>query len=430
MFVTSRLVLAHRWPTERFFDMPTNTRVLTDSFISTLRPAKGQCGWREIVDGACRGLRLRISPAGEKVWAIRNKVGTKRFRHTLGAYPEVPLSEARKRATGYLAAARDGLSPAAVDAREIGSTLTVAQAHRRYIAALVEGRVISSRTRALKEGMFRAHIDPQIGSAHIRRVRRLDIVGVVNGVSDRKGNPLPVQKNRVFSEVMALLRWCEQWQYVDGVPAIRKRDLRVLGAAKEQPRRRTLSDDEIRGVWTAAENLGELTRDFLHLLLLTGQRRDEVRLMTWGEVDLQGAVWTIPATRYKTRIDHVVPLPGQAVEILARRSKERLSSFVLAGRQSDQAFNGAASAMRRLRALLPLNVVFTLHDFRRTVRTGLSRLGIDEETAELVIGHTPQGIRRVYDLYDRMPQRRIALQLWSDHLLRLVKERETLSQAA
>ena len=430
MFVTSRQVLAHRWPTERFFDMPTNIRVLTDSFISTLRPAQGQRGWREIVDGACRGLRLRISPAGEKVWAIRNKVGAKRFRHTLGAYPEVPLSEARKRATGYLAAARDGLSPAAVDAREIGSTLTVAQAHRRYIAALVEGRVISSRTRALKEGMFRAHIDPQIGSAHIRRVRRLDIVGVVNSVSDRKGNPLPVQKNRVFSEVMALLRWCEQWQYVDGVPAIRKRDLRVLGAAKEQPRRRTLSDDEIRGVWTAAENLGELTRDFLRLLLLTGQRRDEVRLMTWREVDLQGAVWTIPATRYKTRIDHVVPLPGQAVEILARRSKERLSTFVLAGRQPDQAFNGAASAMRRLRALLQLNVGFTLHDFRRTARTGLSRLGVDEETAELVIGHTPQGIRRVYDLYDRMPQRRSALQLWSDHLLRLVKEPEALSQAA
>ena len=78
---------------------------------------------------------------------------------------------------------------------------------------------------------------------------------------------------------MALLRWCDHMGYVDGVPALRKRDMRQHGAAKEQPRRRTLTDPEIGEVWAASSELGALTRDFLRLLLLTGQRRDEVRLI-------------------------------------------------------------------------------------------------------------------------------------------------------
>ena len=102
---------------------------MTHSAISKLGPARGQVGWREIADGGSAGLRLRISPTGEKVWASRYVVGGKRERHTLGAYPAVTLAEARKRALEYRAAGRDGVTAAEGEARMRALTLTVAAIH-------------------------------------------------------------------------------------------------------------------------------------------------------------------------------------------------------------------------------------------------------------------------------------------------------------
>jgi integrase len=65
------------------------------------------------------------------------------------------------------------------------------------------------------------------------------------------------------------------------------------------------------------------------------------------------------------------------------------------------------------------NTPFTLHDMRRTCRTTLARLGVDEETAELVIGHVPQGMGKVYNLYDRLDERREALARWERFVLSL-----------
>lgn len=387
-------VLPHRCPM---------AKTLTDSVVASLKPQRGQSGWRELADGATRGLCIRISPRGEKVWAIRHVVGGKRSRHTIGAYPTVSLADARKRASEYLSGTRDGMSPEEVDARAQALTITVKQAHAAYLEA------VAVSTRALKDTMFRTHIEPAIGTRMIRTIRRADVVEVVSQVA-RKG--FPVQANRVFSELMALLRGCEQKSYLDGVPSIRKKDLRNFGAAKEQPRRRALSDTEIAEVWQASANLGATSRDFLRLLLLTGQRRDEVRLMTWAEIDMEAALWVIPATRYKTGIEHAVPLPSAAMDILRTRWHDGATGTVLPGRREDQPFNGALSAIRRLRKAMANRQPFTLHDFRRTVRTGLSRLKVDAVTSELVIGHVPQGMHKVYDVYERLEERRKALEKW------------------
>lgn len=393
---------------------------LTDSVVASQKPQRGQVGWREIADGATRGLCLRISPRGEKVWAVRHVVGGKRSRHTIGAYPTVSLADARKRAGEYLSGTRDGMSPEEVDARAQALIMTMKQAHASYLEAMAS--VTRASTRTLKETMFRTHIDPAIGTRLIRTIRRADVVEIVSTVA---GKGFPVQANRVFSELMALLRWCEQKSYVDGVPSIRKKDLRNFGAAKEQPRRRTFNEAEIIEVWRISADLGELTRDFLRLLLLTGQRRDEVRLMSWEEIDMEAALWIIPAARYKTKIDHAVPLTSGVMDILSARWCEGATGYVLPGRGSGRPFNGALSALRRLRTAMAKRQPFILHDFRRTVRTGLSRLRVDAETAELVIGHVPQGIQRVYDLHERLDERREALEKWADLIWSLTGSKVT-----
>jgi integrase len=390
------------------------SRTLTDSVISNLRPSRGQRSWVEISDGGCRGLCLRLSPRSEKIWAVRYTVGGKRQRHTIGAYPAVSLSVARRRAREYLAAAKDAVSGAEVDARTRALTLTVADAHQEYVTSL--GASLRSNTKGLKEAMFRDHIKPEIGDRLVRTVRRKDVIHIVTAVV-AKG--FPVQANRVFSEVMALFRWCEQKGYVEGVPSLRKKDLRTHGAAKEQARRRTLADAELAEVWKTASGLGATSGDYIRVVLLLGQRRDEVRLMTRAEVDLDQALWTIPKERYKTKVDHAVPLPPAAVEILRRRLQGTNGDYVFAARNLERPFNGAASTLRRLRKRMKNRLPFTLHDLRRTCRTTLSRLGADEETAELVIGHLPQGMSKTYNLYDRLPERRAAIEKWAKFVLSL-----------
>jgi integrase len=271
-------------------------------------------------------------------------------------------------------------------------SLTVAAAHQEYLEAV--GPTLRDSTLYLKQGMLRLHIDPAIGSRLIRTLRKGDVIALV----ERVRRDTPVQANRVFSEVMALLRWCEQKGYVDGIPSIAKRAV----ATQEQPRRRTLTDTEIGQLWATVRSMGPLTCDFIRLLLLTGQRSSEVRKITWGEINLEDRLWTIPGTRYKTGVDHVVPLSQTVVDILCRRWTAGAKGYVLANGRTGRPFNGAASAMRRLRKHLGASADFTPHDLRRTVRTGLAKLGVSDLTAEMVIGHQLQGIQRVYDRHDRL----------------------------
>ncbi|HVM78293.1 MAG TPA: tyrosine-type recombinase/integrase [Stellaceae bacterium] len=393
-----------------YFLLPQNcpmTKSLTDSVVASLRPERGQTTWREIADGGCRGLCLRLSPRGERVWAVRHTVGGRRMRHTIGAYPAVTLAEARRRGGEYLSASRDGMRPEEVIARAEAMNMTVARAHRQYLDAI--GSTLRERTRKQKATLFEHHINPVIGSRLLRTVRRADVIELVETIKKR----FPVQANRGFSELMALLRWSEQRGYLSGVPTIRRKEV----ATRERPRRRTLEPAEIGAVWRASADLGQATRDFLRLLILTGQRRDEVRAMRWEEIDLSQGLWTIPSSRYKTGADHVVPLSTPALDLLRTRYSEGAMGFVLSGRDPKKLFNGAASAMRRLRKKLKGTAPFVLHDLRRTCRTRLSKLGVDDKTAELVIGHVPQGMEKVYDLHDRLDERRAALQRWGEFVL-------------
>lgn len=390
-------------------------RALTDSLVHNLRPERGQKGWRAISDGGCRGLTLRISPTGEKAWAVRVNIGTKRRYHTVGGYPTISLAEARERARSYLSASREQISPEQFDASERAKKLTVTLAHAEYLTAI--GPTLRRTTIRLKRDMYRQHIDPLLGHRLLTTIRSHDVSALVAALV-AKG--YRAQANRAYSEIMACLRWCEQKNYVPGIPSVKKRDMRILGAAKEQPRRRTLTEAEIIELWAVAKEIGNLTGDFICLLLLTGQRQSEVREMKWEEINLRERLWTIAGNRYKTGIDHVVPLSFHVVSLLKGRWKEGASGFVLKGRKGN-AFNGHAAAMRRIRKRMGKRADFTWHDLRRSLRSGLSRLGVDERTAEMTIGHLPQGMVKAYDMHDRLVERRDALERWAAYVFALIQ---------
>jgi integrase len=201
-------------------------------------------------------------------------------------------------------------------------------------------------------------------------------------------------------------------------PCERVKSAEVHGAPAQ--RKRVLTDEEVRRVWASAENTPYPYGPLVRMLMLTGQRRDEIAGARWSEVDLERAVLEIPAERMKADAGHVVPLTPQAIEILKTLTKFAAGGFLFSGQTGTKPFSGFSKSKQRLDRACPGIAPFTLHDLRRTVRTRLAELGVTPFVVELVIGHTQKGVHAVYDLYRYTDEKRAALLKWEARLLSIV----------
>ena len=138
------------------------------------------------------------------------------------------------------------------------------------------------------------------------------------------------------------------------------------------------------------------------LLLLTGCRREEIGALKWSEIE--AGVLTIPGTRTKNGRALVLPLPAVAIELLAAVPKQDDGDFVF-GRGGDTPFSGWSAAKLRLDARIvddrraSRSRTWTFHDLRRTMRSGLGKLGVPPHVAELAINHVKGGVEAIYDRY-------------------------------
>src|SRR5262249_19280198 len=158
------------------------------------------------------------------------------------------------------------------------------------------------------------------------------------------------------------------------------------------PRDRVLSDDEIRNVWNACGD--DAAGRIVKLLLLTGCRRDEIGALKWSEIE--AGVLMIPGTRTKNGRALALPLPAPAIESLAAVTKQTGGEFVF-GRGGNTPFSGWSAAKLQLDARIAITTGkalphWTLHDLRRSMRTGLGKLGVPPHVAELAINHVKGGV--------------------------------------
>jgi integrase len=182
-----------------------------------------------------------------------------------------------------------------------------------------------------------------------------------------------------------------------------------------------LNSAEIRAVWNAPEGLGYPSSPFTRLLLANGQRLRETAEMTWHEIDLDNAIWTIPAERMKGDTAHEVPLAPLAVEIL--KSLPRWSGpFVFSTTGGARPISGFSKMKLRIDAAMPEPIApWRFHDLRRTMRTQLSALPIPNNVAELCIAHAQPGLHKVYDLHSYRDEKRRAFELWAERLRSIVE---------
>lgn len=281
-----------------------------------------------------------------------------------------------------------------------------------------------------------------LGERPVAEITTRDIVRLCESVTDRS----PAQGAKALAIVKQMLRWCEVRAIVPRRPAaaLTAQDLGIVATR----RGRFLSPEEIPILWRALSAEPDLPRHVkavetvamrlgLKLLLLTGARSGEMLHAKWENVDLDRArTWTIPVCDQKctpaqaqTAKDFTVPMSTTVVGLfrelhaLANGSEHVLASaWASAGTVTQRGLLGALG--RALAGTLLPGGPLTVHDLRRSYRTGLSRLGIAPHVAERALNHSLPPMLRVYDLHDFLPERREAAQKWDAYVLRLLAGEE------
>jgi len=239
-------------------------------------------------------------------------------------------------------------------------------------------------------------------------IERSDVIAMVRDVRSRRGASAArkalAQASRVFSWALGNDLGGVKFNACTG---IRTGD--IIGSIAE--RHHVLSDQELRAVWNASEEVGYPFGLLYQLLLLTGCLLKELAKARWSEVESD--IITVPAIRMKGNLPHVVPLTGLALRLLETVPRfDGPHIFTTTGGR--RPVSGFSKAKARLDRLITEPVEqFVVHDFRRTVRTGLSRLGVVDHVAERVVAHIDGGVKRTYNRYSYLSEKRAALEAWS-----------------
>jgi integrase len=381
---------------------------LTDRFLQTVTPPAA--GRSVYIDTEVSGLELRVSPHGSKSWSIRYRLkGGERRRTTYKTYPTISLHEARARAKEIAAAAARGIDLPAQEGRQheeeeksAKRPQTVGHLLDQYVERYCKP---NQRRWKLVERMFEAHVKPGIGKKSLTELRRADLVELLDDLQNGKG--LHAQVNRVRSQLVAALNWAVEHEYLDANPAAAVKRRKI-----EASRERVLSDDELRAIWRAAEKLSNPSRSLVKAWILTGQRRDEVRCMTWDEIDLGRALWVLAAARNKGKRDHEIPLAPAMLALLGDRPRSGGPVFTNDGRKP-------YAGQKRLKAILDREsgvTGWTFHDIRRTVSTGMASLHVPQDTIDRVLNHAKPGLAGTYNRHQYLDEKRRALEAWAERV--------------
>jgi integrase len=385
-------------------------RGLTSRAIEAIKPGDAR---REVPDAYLPGLYFIVQPSGTRSWAVRYRSAGQSRKHTLGSYPAINLKAARELGAKALRAAAEGRDPGREKATAKADSV---EAVIEQFLDLHCRRSNRPRTAEETERLLRLHVLPRWRRRTVHEITRRDVLSVLDRVIDGGS---PVAANRALTAIKTLFNWCIQRDIIAVSPAAG-----VRPPTAEQSRDRLLTDAELQLLWKAADQIGFPFSALVQLLALTGQRRDEVARMTWTELDLKGRTWTLPPERTKNNQAHEVPLSDAVIAILGSLPRIKGSPFVLTTNGESPASNYGKNK-RRLDALLPSDMPpWRLHDLRRTVASGLARLGVNLPVIEKVLNHSSgsfAGIVGVYQRHSFAEEKREALDKWAVHVTDLMK---------
>jgi integrase len=380
-------------------------RTLTATYVERVKaPERGQV---EHFDQGFPGLALRVSYGGGKSWVYFYRVSGRQRRMTLGTYPALSLADAREAWRKARLDVAQGRDPALIYRREKPVTAFAAVAEEWLKRDQAKNRTAREARRIIER-----YVLPSWGAHRVDEIGRRDAIELIEAIADRG---TPVMARRVHSRLHRFFRWCISRDIIQANPMA---DLPKPGS--ETRRDRVLTDEELIAVWQASQKLSHPFGEAVRLLILTGARREEIGQLQWSEVE--DATLQLNGASTKNGAPHDIPLSPPAKELIAGQPRIAKSDFIFTttGRTP---ISGWSVAKRQLdkHAAIP---AWRLHDLRRTVATGLQRLGVGLQVVESILGHlsgSRAGIVGIYQRHTYDAEKRAALEAWGNHVMAKVK---------
>jgi integrase len=377
---------------------------LTDASVARFKtPAAGQ--QEEIFDAGYAGLCLRLSYGGTRAFILFYRFGGKLRRETLGRWPAVSLAEARAAwrktreaiARGEDPRARNGHSAAMAFEMVVEEWLRRDQSQNRASSVYQVSRSVET------------DLLPRWRGKRVDEITKRDVIELLDAISDRGA---PALARRTAAHINRFFQWCLERDILQSNPMVG-----LSRPANGKSRERVLSNEEIAKVWHASPSIG-VFGSIIRLLLLTGMRREEATQLRWSEID--GNTITLPSDRTKTGMPNIVSLSVPAKMLLDNVPRIAGSDFVFTT-NGEQPISGWSYAKAKLDTVSSVTD-WVVHDLRRTVATGMQRLGIGLQVVEACLGHTSGsrgGIVKVYQVHDYATEKRAALEAWGNHIAAL-----------
>jgi integrase len=390
---------------------------LTEKFITSAKrvPAVGRVDYH---DSLVPGLALRVSEHGHRSFVLIGRFAMNSnmnpTRRALGQHGELTLEEAREKARDWLRLIRQGKDPRIEEAK---ARAAAQRSQSNTFAHVAEEFLSRHAAKLAKAAEARRIIEVEFvkrwGARPVTDIMPEDVASAIRTIAKR-------------SEAMAhislgYLRRLYSWAIgshefgVASSPVERLKPADLIG--QRVIRERVLTDDELRKVWDAADQDGYPFGAIVKMLVLTGQRLNEIAALSWNEVDK--TLITIPSSRMKSKRAHEVPLAPDALALMKDLPRFRRGEFVFTSTSGAKPFVGFSKGKRRLDAASGVTE-WTLHDLRRTARTHFSALPVQDNVRELVIAHARPGLHAVYDQHTYQDEKRECLRLWELRLAGIV----------
>ena len=365
---------------------------LTDMAIKRLvAPQSGQATYW---DDTTPGFGIRLS---QKSRSFVVMYGEKRRLKTLGRYPDLALSDARKAARKFLSEAIDAPATPSI------APVTFNDAKAQFLAHC---------TRRLKPRTVRDYtwlLDRHFSfSGDINAITKTQIIKALNTLADT-----PSLQQHAFVAIRTMMNWCVHNGLLEASPVPRIRQ-------SSSSRERILSDEELVAVYRRAKETSYPYGPIVELLILTGQRRGEIAALrrSW----IADGIVTFPASFTKNKREHRLPLSPLALQVI-ETLPETGDLLFPARNRPDTPFSGWSKSKMRFDAGLPFSG-YTLHDLRRTFSSNLARLGVPIHVTEKILNHASGsigGVAAVYNRYSYFEEMAEALNLHEVFMIRLAR---------